>query len=136
MSEEKFCYIKPSYVIDDDITFPSTKVLERIKANLNVKHLQFQYIGVKNGLFINYPSTRLRDCDSYDPRFRYMEKCILCYIKHRAKNPSPTFIDKYAIAIFLMNLHDANFKISFYTRFTYPRKRNNKLQTTQHFNYK
>uniref|UniRef100_A0A8W8N3R2 VWFA domain-containing protein n=1 Tax=Magallana gigas TaxID=29159 RepID=A0A8W8N3R2_MAGGI len=70
VSEETFCYIRPSYVSGDDISFPTTKVLEAMKANLNVKHLQFQYIGLKTGLFINYPSTRLRDCDSYDPRFR------------------------------------------------------------------
>lgn len=81
MSEETFCYIRPSYVSGDDISFPTTKVLEAMKANLNVKHLQFQYIGLKTGLFINYPSTRLRDCDSYDPRFRYMNKCISCYDK-------------------------------------------------------
>lgn len=81
MSEETFCYIRPSYVSGDDIKFPTTKVLDAMKANLNVKHLQFQYIGLKTGLFINYPSTRLRDCDSYDPRFRYKIKCILCYDK-------------------------------------------------------
>lgn len=79
MSEETFCYSKHSYVSDDDITFPTTRVLNAMKSNLNVKHLQFQYIGLKNGLFINYPSTRLRDCDSYDPRLRYMNKCTLCH---------------------------------------------------------
>nr|XP_034308982.1 VWFA and cache domain-containing protein 1-like [Crassostrea gigas] len=70
VSEEAFCHIKPSHVSGDDVTFPSQKVLEAMKANLNVEHLQFQYIGLINGLFINYPSTRLSNCDSYDPRFR------------------------------------------------------------------
>lgn len=51
-----------------------------MKANLNVEHLQFQYIGLINGLFINYPSTRLSNCDSYDPRFRYIFSVYLVTI--------------------------------------------------------
>lgn len=70
VSEAKFCYSKPSYVIGNNIRYPSTKVLEVMKTNLNVKHLQFQYIGLKSGLYINYPATKLTDCDTYDPRFR------------------------------------------------------------------
>nr|XP_019926041.2 VWFA and cache domain-containing protein 1 isoform X1 [Crassostrea gigas] len=70
VSEANFCYSKPSYVIGNNIRYPSTKVLEAMKKNLNVKHLQFQYIGLKSGLYINYPATKLTDCDTYDPRFR------------------------------------------------------------------
>ncbi|XP_034314932.2 VWFA and cache domain-containing protein 1 isoform X1 [Magallana gigas] len=70
VSEEEICYSKPSYVIPENLKFPSSKVLAVMKSNLDVKHLQFQYIGLNSGLYINYPATKLTDCDTYDPRFR------------------------------------------------------------------
>eukprot|EP00105_Crassostrea_gigas_P035327 XP_019919475.1 PREDICTED: VWFA and cache domain-containing protein 1 [Crassostrea gigas] len=70
VSEDKFCYSKPSYVNQENIRFPSTNLLTVLKTNLDVKHLQFQYIAMNSGLYINYPATKLTDCDTYDPRFR------------------------------------------------------------------
>lgn len=70
VSEDKFCYSKPSYVNLENIRFPSTNILTVLKTNLDVKHLQFQYIAMNSGLYINYPATKLTDCDTYDPRFR------------------------------------------------------------------
>lgn len=75
VSEEEICYSKPSYVIPENLKFPSSKVLAVMKSNLDVKHLQFQYIGLNSGLYINYPATKLTDCDTYDPRFRYVKYC-------------------------------------------------------------
>lgn len=34
--------------------------------NLNVKYLQFQYIGLKFGFYINYLVIKFIDCDMYD----------------------------------------------------------------------
>lgn len=71
VSEDHLCYSKPGYVTPQKLKFPSNNVLAALKSNLDVKQLQFQYIAVNSGLFINYPATKLTDCDSYDPRFRY-----------------------------------------------------------------
>ncbi|XP_065942394.1 VWFA and cache domain-containing protein 1 isoform X1 [Magallana gigas] len=70
VSEDTFCYSRPSYTDRDNLKYPSSKLLDVMKTNLDVKHLQFQYIGLKSGLYINYPATKLTDCNTYDPRFR------------------------------------------------------------------
>ena len=65
-----FCYRKPNYVNSDNFRYPSTAVLNAMGKNLVKKSIQFQYIARKSGLYINYPSTKLTDCETYDPRFR------------------------------------------------------------------
>lgn len=70
VSEDKFCYSKPVYVTEEGLKYPSNSVLAVMKTNLGVKHIIYQYIGLKSGLYINYPATKLTDCDTYDPRFR------------------------------------------------------------------
>nr|XP_022331553.1 VWFA and cache domain-containing protein 1-like [Crassostrea virginica] len=65
-----FCYRKPNYVNSDSFRYPSTAVLNAMGKNLVKKSIQFQYIARKSGLYINYPSTKLTDCETYDPRFR------------------------------------------------------------------
>nr|XP_034337034.1 VWFA and cache domain-containing protein 1 [Crassostrea gigas]XP_034337496.1 VWFA and cache domain-containing protein 1 [Crassostrea gigas]XP_034337917.1 VWFA and cache domain-containing protein 1 [Crassostrea gigas] len=70
VSEHHLCYSKPDYAEQKYLRFPSNNVLSAMKSNLDVKHLQFQYIANGFGLFINYPATKLTDCDTYDPRFR------------------------------------------------------------------
>ncbi|XP_022331682.2 VWFA and cache domain-containing protein 1-like [Crassostrea virginica] len=71
VSLEMFCYSKPSYVTTgNNLKYISNNVINFMKTNLNKKSLQFQYIGLKSGLYFNYPATKLTDCESYDPRFR------------------------------------------------------------------
>ena len=70
VSLEMFCYSKPSYVTGNNLKYISNNVITFMKTNLNKKSLQFQYIGLKSGLYFNYPATKLTDCESYDPRFR------------------------------------------------------------------
>lgn len=64
------CYSRPSYVTSDS-KYPGAGILTALKNNLDKKIIQFQYIGTKSGLYINYPATKLTDCETYDPRFRF-----------------------------------------------------------------
>ncbi|XP_062591885.1 VWFA and cache domain-containing protein 1-like [Saccostrea cucullata] len=71
VSVDSFCYSKPSYVENANIKYPTMDILTTMKDNhQNNKNLQFQYIAFTSGLFINYPSTKLTDCNSFDPRIR------------------------------------------------------------------
>ncbi|XP_061178007.1 VWFA and cache domain-containing protein 1-like [Saccostrea echinata] len=71
VSLDNFCYNKPSYVENAQIKYPTVDILTTMKDNhQNNKNLQFQYIAFTSGLFINYPSTKLTDCSTFDPRFR------------------------------------------------------------------
>lgn len=65
------CYSRPSYVTSADSKYPGAGILTALKDNLDKKIIQFQYIGTKSGLYINYPATKLTDCETYDPRFRF-----------------------------------------------------------------
>lgn len=70
-----FCYSKPSYVQDTNIKYPTSDVLNTMKSNYREnKNIQFQYVALKSGLYINYPATNLIGCDTYDPRFRYEKR--------------------------------------------------------------
>ncbi|XP_022331617.1 VWFA and cache domain-containing protein 1-like [Crassostrea virginica] len=70
VSLEMLCYSRPSYVTSADSKYPGAGILTALKDNLDKKIIQFQYIGTKSGLYINYPATKLTDCETYDPRFR------------------------------------------------------------------
>ncbi|XP_048728643.2 VWFA and cache domain-containing protein 1-like [Ostrea edulis] len=71
VSTDMFCYSKPSYVQDTNIKYPTSDVLNTMKSNHREnKNIQFQYVALKSGLYINYPATNLIGCDTYDPRFR------------------------------------------------------------------
>ncbi|XP_063407199.1 VWFA and cache domain-containing protein 1-like [Mytilus trossulus] len=52
-------------------TFPTTKIQEVMKENNRLNpNLKWQYFGKEDGIYLNYPSLKLNDCSSYDPRFR------------------------------------------------------------------
>jgi hypothetical protein len=67
-----FCYSKPSYANTEKIKYPTLDILNTMKQNYQEnKNIQFQYVAFESGLYINYPATKLTECDTYDPRFRY-----------------------------------------------------------------
>ncbi|XP_062591913.1 VWFA and cache domain-containing protein 1-like [Saccostrea cucullata] len=71
VSKNEACASHPSYVNPIDLKYPNKEVLETMinnhKSNRIIKN---QYLGLKSGLILFYPATKLVDCDSYDPRFR------------------------------------------------------------------
>ncbi|XP_061186991.1 VWFA and cache domain-containing protein 1-like [Saccostrea echinata] len=51
--------------------YPTDKVLQAMKTNhRNNPSLLWQYVGLESGVLINYPATKLSDCNAYDPRYR------------------------------------------------------------------
>ncbi|XP_062581398.1 VWFA and cache domain-containing protein 1-like [Saccostrea cucullata] len=51
--------------------YPTNKVLQAMNSNhKNNPSLLWQYVGLENGVLINYPATKLSDCSAYDPRYR------------------------------------------------------------------
>ena len=68
----KFC-IRQSEFAGDNKRYATSSLLQAFKQNHNsADELKWQYFGTEEGLSFVYPSSKASDCDSYDPRFRWV----------------------------------------------------------------